>query len=258
MNHLPGFEPDWATLPAACRQRIGSWVTDRGDSTPRQAGRGLKGFNLAMHVNDDPVAVQQRRIFLSEHIGVSPLWLNQTHSVTCIDGSATFNAQVPDADGSVVSTLGAAAVVMTADCLPVLFAADNAQAVGAAHAGWRGLLNGVLENCLEAVARKAQVNPSNVHVYLGPAIGPLSFEVGQDVKDAFIARNTDAGRAFQPFGQPHKYLADLYELATLRLRACGVHHFNGGGFDTLTQDRWFSHRYCNTSGRMASLVWLRA
>ena len=264
MSKLPGFIPIWNTLPLATASRIGSWVTTRGEPTG-----DLFDFNLALHVSDDSVNVLSRRRLLEQTLGCEVTWLNQVHSAVCVDAHVYRQEAITmpcDADASMTSNAGIACAVMTADCLPVLFASGNGISVGAAHAGWRGLLNGVLENCANQVMASACIEPKDLHVYMGPAIGPMSFEVGADVFEAFLSHDDALEKAFIPskpvnLNQP-KYLANLYTLAQMRLQAMGVCHFNGGGvdleFDTFTQDQWFSYRRQATTGRMASLVWLRA
>jgi YfiH family protein len=141
---------------------------------------------------------------------------------------------------------------MTADCLPALFCDRAGTRVAAAHAGWRGLVNGVLEATLDSMATPAE----DVLVWLGPAIGPQAFEVGPEVREAFLAVQAEADQAFVPSANPGKYLADIYQLARLRLAARGVTAVYGGGFCTVTDPRFFSYRRSARTGRFASLVWL--
>lgn len=141
---------------------------------------------------------------------------------------------------------------MTADCLPVLFCDRAGSRVAAAHAGWRGLAAGVLEATLDSLA----VDPAQVLVWLGPAIGPKAFEVGPEVREVFIAQLAETHQAFVPSHNAGKYLADIYLLARLRLEARGVSAVSGGGWCTVTDPRFFSYRRASRTGRFASLIWL--
>ena len=159
---------------------------------------------------------------------------------------------MPTADASWTSTLGTACAVLTADCLPALFCDRAGTRVAAAHAGWRGLAGGVLENTVAALG----IAPAELLVWLGPAIGPQSFEVGAEVREAFVALHAEAQRAFVPSAHAGKFMADLYALARIRLAACGVTAVYGGGLDTFRDPRFFSYRRAARTGRFASLVWI--
>jgi len=155
------------------------------------------------------------------------------------------------ADAAYTHAAGVVCSVMTADCLPVLFASRAGDEVAAAHAGWRGLCAGVLENTVDAFSAK----PADILAWFGPAIGPLQFEVGMEVREAFVAIDPAASHAFQPKGS--KFLADIYHLARLRLQACGVNNVYGGEFCTVTNSTdFYSYRRDVTTGRLASLIWL--
>ena len=156
------------------------------------------------------------------------------------------------ADASWTATPGVAALVMTADCLPVLFCDRAGTRVAAAHAGWRGLAGGVLENTLQALT----FDPAETLVWLGPAIGPAAFEVGAEVREAFVAEHAEAASAFVPGAQPGKFMADIYQLARIRLAAQGVTAIYGGGLCTVSDPRFFSYRRASRTGRFASLIWL--
>ncbi len=226
----------------------------RGLQTTRLGGtsQGPYGhFNLATHCGDDPAAVARNRALLRETLALpaEPAWLNQVH------GCAVARAPVPGllaADASVAEGHGQVCVVMTADCLPVLFCAEDGSAVAAAHAGWRGLAGGVLEQTIAALRRP----PSRLLAWMGAAIGPAAFEVGPEVREAFVAQDPDAAACFTP-GRPGKLQADLYALARLRLRRAGLERVHGGGLCTVTDERrFFSFRREPVCGRMASLVWI--
>lgn len=209
------------------------------------------GFNLGVHVGDSPDSVGINREMLSRHLPSKPYWLNQVHGVDVIEVGESVQS-TPSADGSYTNKKHQVCCVMTADCLPVLFCNSQGTQVAAIHAGWRGLLDGILEVAIN------KFHPNDrVYAYLGPAIGPSSFEVGEEVKEAFI--NTDSGVhvAFQPSVVPSKWLADLYELARSRLRSVGVTDVYGGEHCTFIEaERFFSYRRDGQTGRMASCIWI--
>ena len=242
---LPLLRPDW---PAPARVRACVTTRVRGVSEGPYAS-----FNLGVHVGDDAAHVAANRARLREALGLAaePVWLRQVHGVqVALLPAASDTLEV---DASVARQPGIACAILTADCLPVLFCDDAGSVVGAAHAGWRGLLAGVLENTVQAM----KVSPSRVMAWLGPAIGPQAFEVGAEVRSAFIERDPAAAAAFASSTAPGKYLADLYVLARLRLRAGGVSRIYGGGFCTYgDRERFYSFRRDGVCGRMASLVWL--
>lgn len=233
--------PDW---PAPANVRACVTTRAGGASQPP-----FDRLNLGDHVEDEPQAVAENRRLLVEHIGCRPAWLKQVHSPDVV---AADPAQVPTADASWSATPGIACTVLTADCLPALFCDRAGTRVAAAHAGWRGLANGVLENTLDALA----VEPSEILVWLGPAIGPLAFEVGPEVREAFVSQHAEAERAFSPSRNAGKFMADIYVLARIRLAARGVTAVHGGGFCTVSDTRFFSYRRAARTGRFASLVWL--
>jgi len=216
-------------------------------------------WNLGDHVGDDPLAVARNRERLVRALGVRPVWLNQVHGAKVVDAAAHLDGPAPSADASWTSQPGVACVVGVADCLPVLFAAPHGRAVGAAHAGWRGLAAGVLESALRAVCEAAACPPSELIAWLGPAIGPAHFEVGPDVFHAF-----GGGVHFQlrphaatPDGSP-RWLADLPGLARDRLYSAGLRRITQAGVCTVSQpDRCFSYRRDRVTGRMVAAVWLR-
>ncbi|QLQ26720.1 MAG: peptidoglycan editing factor PgeF [Dechloromonas sp.] len=207
-------------------------------------------FNLGDHVGDDPAAVAANRQALRAALPGEPRWLRQVHGIVAVD--AGQEAKTEAADAAIARRPGAVCVVMTADCLPVLLCDRRGSVVGAAHAGWRGLAGGVLESAVTAMA----VVPGELRAWLGPAIGPRCFEVGTEVRDAFVARDPTASAAFVAKG-PDKWLCDIYLLARQRLGQSGVGEISGGGTCTFTESaRYFSYRRDRTTGRMASLIWL--
>lgn len=233
--------PDW---PAPARVR--ACVTTRADGVSLPP---YDSFNLGDHVEDDPAAVASNRLKLTTTLGCQPAWLSQVHGIRVVEADP---ARVETADASWSQTPGIASLVMTADCLPALFCNRDGTRVAAAHAGWRGLANGVLEATLDALATPAD----QILVWLGPAIGPDAFEVGPEVRDAFIAQHAEADAAFRPSANAGRYLADIYALARIRLAARGITAVYGGGFCTVSDPRFYSYRRASRTGRFASLVWL--
>ncbi len=235
--------PDWdapAQIQALCTTRYGG-VSD-----------GLyASLNLAAHVEDDPAHVSQNRERLATQIDLpaEPQWLEQTHSTTVVDLDHE-NHRLGDA--ALSSTPGTIAVVLTADCLPVLLCNRAGDEVAAAHAGWRGLVNGVIEQTVNAMRSE----PGQLMAWLGPAIGPQSFEVGSEVREAFIQRHAKADACFRE-NRPGHYLADLYALARLRLELLGISAISGGDYCTFEDDqRFFSYRRDRQTGRQASLIYI--
>ncbi|MBD2782233.1 purine nucleoside phosphorylase YfiH [Xenorhabdus szentirmaii] len=225
-------------------------------STTRMGGVSLPPYdslNLGNHVGDKSEHVERNRSLLVEYAQLprEPVWLEQIHGteVITLDGQAVGNYQ---ADAAYTNTPGQVCAVMTADCLPVLLCSASGDEVAAAHAGWRGLCSGILENTVSRFNAK----PEMIRAWLGPAIGPEKFEVGPEVREAFIATNFDLQQAFIPYGD--KYLANIYLLAKLKLQSLGITEVFGGTACTVTEERhFFSYRRDGNSGRMATLIWLR-
>ncbi len=243
---MPEFiTPDW---PAPARVR--------SLQTTRQGGISLppyESLNLGLHVGDAPEAVAGNRASVAASLPAQPCWLEQVHGTRVLDLDEE-GTQEWRADAALSRQPGRVCAVMTADCLPVLFCDREARVVAAAHAGWRGLLEGVLENTVAAMGLPSAV----LMAWLGPAIGPGAFEVGEEVRQAFTARDPAAAACFVP-GAPGRHLADLYGLARLRLKACGLTSIHGGGYCTHGEAaRFFSYRRDGRTGRMASLIWLEA
>lgn len=208
------------------------------------------GLNLGAHVGDAPLNVAYNRQLLADFVPTEPLWLDQVHGTTVIDaGKAGCQ---PEADAAFARVPHTVCTVMTADCLPVLLCNRAGTVVAAVHAGWRGLLHGVLEAAMEAMAAP----PDSLLAWLGPAIGPASFEVGDEVRAAFVARDPEAAAAFT-LQSDGKWLADIYALARLRLQQYGVTAIHGGQYCTYRDaTRFYSYRRDGVSGRMATLIWL--
>jgi YfiH family protein len=213
------------------------------------------GWNLGDRVGDDPAIVSAHRERFAQALGARPVWLRQVHGCVVVE-AARAGPQEPVADGAWTDQPGVACTVQVADCLPVLMAAGNGRAVGAAHAGWRGLAAGVVEATLQALTRAAGCPASQVHAWLGPCIGLQHFEVGADVFEAF-----GGGPAFVPRSHPDgrpRWLADLPALARGRLAALGVLEVSGGHWCTVADSRrFYSYRRDGVTGRMAAAVWLR-
>ncbi len=217
-------------------------------------------MNLGTHVGDARDLVTQNRERLQHALGgARPCYLRQVHGVEVADLDAlTDLCAEPTADAACSTRLRVAATVLVADCLPVLFAAPNGRAVAAAHAGWRGLAGGVLEASLSRVCERAGCAPSEVQAVLGPAIGPLAFEVGEEVRAAFVSRHTNTAAAFQP-GKPGKWWADIWQLARLRLEHAGMQpgRIAGGGLCTVSNpQRFYSFRRQAVTGRQAGCIWV--
>lgn len=210
-------------------------------------------LNLGAHVNDDPIAVAKNRQLLSPYLPSEPVWVNQVHGIAVID--AATSGCLENADAAFTNKPNVVCVTMTADCLPVLLCDKKGSVVAAVHAGWRGLCDGVIE----AAITKMQVPASEILAWLGPAIGPDAFEVGDDVREQFIAKDSQAALAFKPRGD--KWLCNMYLIAKQRLNAQGVTGIYGAGvnedFCTYTDEaRFFSFRRDNATGRMATMIWL--
>ncbi|MCG9116127.1 peptidoglycan editing factor PgeF [Laribacter hongkongensis] len=236
-----------AGWPAPARVRTLITTRDGGVSLAPYAS-----LNLGQHVGDDPAAVAENRARLRACLPAEPFWLNQVHGIGVQEACADAPDVPPDADAGFTRQPGVVCAVMTADCLPVLLTDRSGSVVAAAHAGWRGLCNGIIE---ATIARMA-VPANDILAWLGPAIGPDAFEVGPEVRAAFMAHDPTAASAFTAIPDG-KYLADIYLLARQRLNACGVTEVHGGDACTVTErERYFSYRRDGRTGRMASLIWL--
>ncbi len=214
---------------------------------------GENGLNFGMHVGDNPEAVKRNRALLKKELPAEPVWLNQVHGTTVVNAENVSG--VTDADASCAKKNGVVCIIMTADCLPVLLCDRTGTVVAAAHAGWRGLAGGILENTVAAMGSKTN---SEIMAWLGPAIGPGAFEVGEDVRDAFVQKNPLMEQAFvAKTDMPGKYLADIYSLAKMTLNALGITDVFGGGSCTVTDRKHFySYRRDGVTGRMATGIWI--
>lgn len=246
------IEPQWPAPGNVC-----ALSTTRGGGYSEAP---FASFNLGCHVGDAESAVSANRTQLAAVLpdATTIAWLSQVHGTTVVE--AGQGGPLPCADAQWSRTPGVACAVLTADCLPVLFCSVDGDVVAAAHAGWRGLLAGVLETTVAAMNEY----PQRVLSWLGPAIGPTAFEVGAEVRDAFLSsaasREVSAIAAcFEPVvSRPGYYLADLYTLARVRLEVLGLANVFGGGLCTHSDGaRFFSYRRDGQTGRMASLILLR-
>lgn len=228
--------------------------------TTRVGGVSLPPFdhlNLATHVGDDPLAVAENRAQLRAQLSLpsDPLWLNQVHGVAVADQHRAAACADPciTADAAYTDQAGVVLAVLTADCLSVVFASKDGRELAVAHAGWRGLAAGVLESTLA----KFKAPPESIQAWLGPAIGPQHFEVGTDVRSAFVASMRGADTAFVPTEAPEKYKADLPLLARQRLMHAGLAQIDGGTLCTASEPwRFYSYRReGGRTGRMATLIW---
>jgi len=210
-----------------------------------------QGLNLGMHVGDDSILVQRNRELLQQQAQMpsAPVWLNQTHSTVVAELNQP-TSQVPDADGAVTSTPNVVCCAMTADCLPVLITNTQGTQVAAVHAGWRGLAGGIVENAL------AQFS-DDVMLWLGPAIGPQAFEVGEDVLQAFLDYDSNANKAFTPTGHKGKWWADMSLLTRLRMAKIGIDQISDSGLCTYQEpQRFYSYRRDGVTGRQATFIWI--
>ncbi len=234
--------PDWPAPPNI-----------RALQTTRQGGVSIAPYdslNLGSHAGDDPLAVARNRISLNMLLPSEPVWLEQAHGTLVAD--ADHAACLPQADACVARHRATVCAVMTADCLPVLLCDAQGSVVGAAHAGWKGLAAGVIEATVQAMG----VVPQNLMAWLGPAISQEAFEVGDEVRAAFLAVQPQAASAFIP-GQPGKWFADIYALARLRLNALGIMQIYGGDRCTYRErEQFFSYRRDGSTGRMGTFIWL--
>jgi YfiH family protein len=245
--------PDWpapAQVRAVSTERSYGW--SEGD---------FRSCNFGVHVGDTSTAVATNRAVLTKTLGLTnqPCWLDQIHSTSVLDLDSYYRHRreetigtLPAADGAVSSRVDRACVVMTADCLPVLFCDNSGSCVGIAHAGWRGLASGVLP----AVIASMGINPRDLMAWLGPAISQSAYEVGREVREAFVGSDSGAAVCFEE-NESGRWQADLYGLARRSLQSVGLQAIYGGNFCTYTEsERFFSYRRANPCGRMATLIWL--
>ena len=257
INGLQVLVPNWPASP-----QVGAFCTTRAGGISKAP---FDSLNLGRYVNDEPFAVSENRARVRTLLPAEPVWLKQVHGTRVWDADLAHAAEVIEADAAVTTKTNTVLTVMAADCLPVLIRSPDGGVIGAAHAGWRGLLGGVLENTVDAMQAKAGLSNAGQYLaWLGPAIGPRAFEVGEEVRVAFEAYGKEHGLpvAAEAFiaidGKPGKYWANLYQLARQRLQNKGLTHIDGGEFCTVRdQADFFSHRRDGLSGRFAAFIWRR-
>ncbi len=241
--------PDWLIPDWPAPANVRALITTRAGGVSQGAYSGL---NLGLRTGDDPQAVAANRERLRAALPQEPKWLRQVHGTRAVEADALED--IPEADAAIARRPRTVCAVMVADCVPVLFADRSGTTVAVAHAGWRGLAGGVIEQAIERMA----VPPGEIIAHLGPGIGPRAFEVGADVRDAFLSGGAQAEAAFKPHAA-EKWLADLYLLARQRLAHAGVTQVSGGDLCTYSDPlRFFSYRRDRTTGRMAALIWRSA
>ncbi|HXZ53991.1 MAG TPA: peptidoglycan editing factor PgeF [Burkholderiales bacterium] len=239
--HRDWIVPDW---PAAGRVR--ALVTTRSGGV---SSGPFATLNLGARVGDDPGCVARNRAILRACLPAEPAWMRQVHGTAVVDPERAPSGA--EADAAVTRAPGVVCAVTTADCLPVFLSDRSGSVVGIAHAGWRGLAAGVIESAVRAMSAP----PGDLIAYIGPGIGARRYEVGEEVREAFVANDPAAAAAFAP-SREGRYLADLYALARGRLTAAGVGATYGGGYCTASEERFFSFRRDRPTGRMASLIWI--
>jgi len=241
------LHPDWIVPEWPAPPHVKALITTRAGGSSRGPYSSL---NLGLRTGDHADAVAANRARLRAELPQEPKWLRQMHGSTVADADA-LTGETPEADASIARLPGTVCAVLVADCVPVLLTNRDGTVVAIAHAGWRGLACGVIECSVAAIGEP----PGELLTYLGPGIGRQAFEVGAEVRDAFLAADPGDGAAFRPH-VPGKWLADLFMLIDRRLRRAGVRHLYGGGTCTYSDPaRFFSYRRDRTTGRMAALIW---
>jgi len=233
--------PEWPAPP-----HVRALITTRNGGVSQGP---FASFNLGIRAGDDPQAVTTNRANLRRFLPQEPKWLTQQHGAAAVEVDGL--AHSPAADAGIARQPGTVCVITVADCVPVLLTDKRGMLVAAAHAGWRGLGRGIIENTVRGMG----VAPEELLAYLGPGIGPKAFEVGADVYDTFVKQNTLAARAFAP-GRAGRWYADIYALTRLALERAGISRVYGGGLCTVSDPlRFYSYRRDRITGRMAALIW---
>ena len=253
-NVIKQIKPSWV-VP----QQIDAFCTTREGGV---SNAPFNSLNLGLNAGDLLEDVLQNRSILKSYLPAEPIWLKQIHGngvSTPTSRKSLLNGSF-EADASVTNIPNEVLAILTADCMPVLFSSMHGDVIGAAHAGWRGLSGGVLENTIEQMrALSPGLMPKDIAVWMGPTIGPTAFEVGEDVAQAFASQaQAILSEAFEPIpGSPGKYLANLYLLAQDRLRSIGIEEIYGGDFCTFNDSaNFFSYRRDKVTGRFASMIWI--
>lgn len=242
--HPDWIVPDWPAPPG-----VRAFVTTRAGGV---SSAPFASFNVGLSTGDDPLAVRENRARLTALLPREPSWLKQVHGARVVNAAEATDT--PQADASLATAPGIVCAVQAADCIPVLFCNRPGTLVAAAHAGWRGLAGGVVDNTVSALAA-AGARPADLLAYIGPGIGPGAFEVGDEVREAYTASDPGAQSAFSAHG-PGKWLADLPTLVRRALERCGVREVHGGTLCTYSDAaRFYSYRRDRVTGRMAALIW---
>ena len=243
-NHKHYLQPDW---PAPSTVKAFTTTRSRGNSLAP-----YNNFNLGTHVGDDPTAVDRNRQQLLSDLGLpsAPIWIKQVHGINAISLNTPHDGE-PTADASYTHQTNQVCAVLTADCLPILLCNHQGTAVAAIHAGWRGLLAGIIDSTLSAM----QLPGRELYAWLGPAIGPQAFEVNGEIVDSYIQRDPHNQAAFHKEGS--RWMGNLYQLATNNFAQCGVTQVYGGKLCTYNDEaRFYSYRRDNITGRMATIIWI--
>ena len=244
----PAFPADWLVPQWPAPRNVRGFVTTRSGGVSEGS---YASMNLGFAAGDDAARVAENRRRVAQHLPGAPAWLRQVHGANVVT-LVERPGDVPIADAAVTRTRALPLVVLVADCLPVLLADRAGTTVGVAHAGWRGVVAGVLESTVRAM----ECAPHDIVAWIGPGIGPDAFEVGEDVLEAFLARDDGAREAFRPL-RAGKWLADLPALARMRLASAGIAHTTGGTWCTVRDaQRFYSYRRDGPSGRMGAFIWL--
>jgi len=247
MGQVFSAPPQWIVPGWPAPKRVRALCTTRHGG----ASGGIYGtFNVGVAVGDDPALVAENRARLRSLLPGDPVWLKQVHGTRVVNADEVH--AIVEADACMTRSAGTVLAIQAADCMPVLLADRSGSVIAAAHAGWRGLASGVIENAVAAM----KIAPANVLAWLGPAISGAAYEVGQDVYDAFTGADPTAATAFVAHGHG-KYLVDLYTLARQRLARLGVASVHGGSYCTFGDtDRFYSYRREGITGRMVALIWI--
>jgi polyphenol oxidase len=249
VNYTPQIHEDWIVPDWPIPPHVRALITTRAGGV---SSAPYDTFNLGFATQDKPSAVTENRGRLRALLPGEPRWLKQVHGARVVSAESVEGR--PEADASVAREPGTVCAILVADCLPVLFSDRAGDIVAAAHAGWRGLAAGVLDNTVAAIS-EAGTAPEDILAYIGPGIGPAAFEVGDEVRAAYVEHDAGAGAAFTPHA-PGKWLADLPRLARRALARCGVSEVYGGALCTYSDPaRFYSYRRDRTTGRMAALIW---
>lgn len=240
--------PKWADPTPQLIQRVRAYATTRAGSL---SAHPYDGFNTANHVGDDLGHVEANRAALAEYFGweLEPQWLRQVHETEVVE--AFSDGIEREGDAVFTRESGQVCTLHTADCLPVFFASAFGEAVALAHAGWRGMSTGILEQTVEKLA----FAPDQLRVWLGPAIGQDAYEVGEEVYNAFVQQDPESATFFR-INANERWQCDLYGLARRRLNRLGIHAISGGNFCTFHEERFFSYRRQGVTGRILSMIWI--